>query len=259
MRRPRLPIVCLAVLCAHALAACGSKSTEDTTFHNTDVTGTWDVYRTYAGEPERGPDAATFTNVASGYGVGVRFECSAHVLPAGHVNLAGELRGTALTLAADNASWVGTVAGATMDGELADSIGGSGTWRAVKVPAARCKTYEVWGGFTDLSCSTYTYEPQAHGYALLGSGTGTGTFEGSYLYYLVVTRDANQVQVDAVEPVPGTLLPVVCTGNLSSTPGTLASVDGAGYVVGNGSMSGGGYLRFDPWPTPTSIRVYIVP
>ena len=35
-----------------------------------------------------------------------------------------------------------------------------------------------------------------HGFTLLGTGTTTATFAGSYFSYLVVTRDLNQVQVD---------------------------------------------------------------
>jgi hypothetical protein len=222
------------------------------------VTGAWNVYRTYAGEPERGPDAAAFSNVVSGFGVQAHFLCSSAVLPAGHVDIAGELHGTRIELVAPDATWVGTVTGASMDGELAESTGRAGTWRAQKVPAARCKTYEVWAADTGV-CATDAYHPEEHGFTFIGTGTATATFAGSYHSYLVVTRDLNQVQVDAVETTPGTYLSSACDGNVSGSPGTLTSADGAGVVVGGGAISAGGFLWFDPPPTPTSIKVYVVP
>ena len=101
----------LVVLVGLVLVACGPPAKEDTTFHNTDVTGTWDVYRTYTGGPEQGPDAAAFTNVVSGFGVRAQFACSSHVLPSGHMAIAGELHGTALTLSSSDATYVGTEIG----------------------------------------------------------------------------------------------------------------------------------------------------
>jgi hypothetical protein len=203
---------CVAAALATAAAGCDVSSSpgpepSPEPFHAPSVSGTWDVYRTYAGEPERGPDAAAWSNSPDGWGIRMELLCSTYVLPAGHMDLAGEISADReISLADPSVAWTGTMSGDTMAGIFTDPHG-SGTWRAQKVAEARCGTYEVWGGSTDLGCGSVAgYNPELYGYTLLGTATTTQTFTGEHAWYYVLTRDRNVVGVDTVETTAGTYL-----------------------------------------------------
>jgi hypothetical protein len=263
MCRSRLGLAALVVLASQSLGGSCGGSEE---FHNTDVTGTWEVYRTYSGEPERGPDTAAISNAPGpGWGVQMHLPCSTYVLPAGKVDIAGELRDGTMTLTSPDASWVGhlAAAGDAISGTFSDTRG-SGTWRAVKVATSRCTTYEVWGGTGDLGCSSFDgHNPELYGYTFLGSARDTHTFAGRYPWYYVVTRDLNQVRVDTVETFAGWFPGSQCTGNVDSYQAMAGAPDGAACTVGAGSAPGlgyrGGYLRIGPETATTTIEVYVLP
>jgi hypothetical protein len=253
MRRSSFAV--LLVLASLSLGGtCGGA---DHTSGHLDMTGTWDVYRTYPGEPERGPDAAALRSVPGGYGVEMHFVCSSHLLPAGHVDIAGELRDSTVTLGSPDATWVGAVSGSTISGTFADPRG-AGTWRAVKVPTATCKTYEVWGGTVDLGCGSPD-DPEQNGYTLLGAATATHAFVGQYPWYYVVTRDFHQVRVDSVETTPGTFPGAESTSNVDPYLAAIGAPDGTAATVGAGRMSGDGLLRIGPETATTTVTVYLLP
>jgi hypothetical protein len=185
MARPA-PLLVLA-----ALTACAGGGGANHDLQKSDLTGTWDVYLTFNGQPERGPDATAWQSIPGGYGLRWTALCSTYLVPNGHMDLAGELHGTTIALTSPEATWQGTVSDdrKSMSGTFVDTRG-SGTWRAVRDAQARCATYEVWGGTTDLGCgSVEGYNPELYGYTLLGTAAATHTFTGQYPWYYVLTRD----------------------------------------------------------------------
>lgn len=261
MRRSASGVAACALLALLSLGASCEAASEDVPhFRPLDVSGTWDVYRTYEGEPERGPDAASWSSSPDGWGVRMELLCSTRVLPEGHMAIAGEIAGTKVTLESATATWEGTVAGSTMTGTFSDT-NGSGSWRAEKVAIARCRTYEVWGGTTDLGCGGGAgYEPQDHGYLLLGTATATYTFAGEYPWYYVVTRDRHVVLVDTVETTAGAYLGTESTGNVVGTYTAIGGApDGGACAVGTGALSQGGFVRLAPATAPPSITVHVLP
>ncbi len=251
---------CLTIALFVLVTSCGRSAPDSPRFQVLDVSGTWDVYRTYAGEPERGPDASTWTNVPDGYGIAMELLCSNTVLPETHVNIAGRWSGNGITLTDGSATWEGTLAGTTMTGTFSDPHG-TGTWRAVKVGTARCGTYEVWGGnapFPDFVNAPYT--PEASNYVLLGTATATHTFVGQYTWYDVVTRGKNTVQVDTFEVGSGTYVGTGITGNVVGNPSEIGGApNGTTCQLGTGEgFSSGGYLFVEPASAPTSLTVHVV-
>jgi hypothetical protein len=221
--------------------------------------GFWNVYRTFEGSVEQGPDATSWSSTGTGYGIGMHSLCTRYFLD--DMGLSGEIHGDQLTLSSSTAQWSGTVQGDSMSGTLTETRG-SGTWRAVRTAAATCNLYEVWGGDTALECgSTAGYHPESNGYTLLGTATSTQSFAGSssFSHYVIVTRDFNITHVDAVLCSDGAYYGTTSTGNTSDWDEIAGPPDGQAATVGAGTMGSGGYVTIDPADATTSITVYIAP
>jgi hypothetical protein len=254
---PSMAARCAALALAAAAACTGGSSPAPERIAAPSVEGTWNVYRTYAGEPERGPDAAAWSSSPDGGGVRMELLCSTAVLPGGHMAIAGEISPDAeVALWDPTAAWTGAVSGETMTGIFTDPHG-AGTWRAEKVAEAQCATYEVWGGTTDLGCGSPA-DPALNGYALLGVATGTRTFAGTYPWYYVLTRDRNVVQVDSVETTAGTYPGTESTSNVSAYWELAGAPDGEACTVGTGELSRGGLVRIAGTDAPASITVVVL-
>lgn len=247
------------------LASCKSEGKGNTgqPFSQLDINGNYYIYRTYAGQPERGPDLAQIGNaLVGGYGAGMHLVCSSYVLPNGWVDIAGELRGNILSMSVinTNISWTGTVNGDMISGTFNDTYG-SGTWRAEKTQSLQCNTYEVYGGNTPLTCGgTDGYDPSQYGYTFLGTAVSSATFTASYKYYTIVTRDFNVIHLDTVQGSNGAYFGTNSTGNTLNYLNIGGSPDGSYATVGQDRMSGGGYVDVDASSVSlTSIVVHVVP
>lgn len=262
---PCRQVLCLLLLpvCALFIACDYPKDNTGLPFLQMDINGTYNLYRTYSGEPERGPDLAQISNaLTSGYGAGMHLPCSSYVLPNGWVDISGELHDNVLDLSAASNSivWVGTVNGDTISGTFSE-IRGSGTWRAVKTNSSICATYEVYGGNTQLTCGgTDGYDPSQYGYTFLGTAVSSATFTGSYSYYTIVTRDFNVIHLDTVQGSNGAYFGTQSTGNATPYLNIGGAPDGLYATVGANRMSGGGYVDIDASSASlSSITVHIVP
>jgi hypothetical protein len=253
----------LVVLFSLLLAGCGGGGADVTVppFSVINVTGKWSVYRTYTGQPERGPDLAEWSNSGTGYGIKMHLPCSTYVLPNGWVDIAGEIHDDNISLSIGTSSnWSGTISGDNMSGTFTD-INGSGTWRAAKTQSSQCITYEVYGGNAYLPCGgTQGYDPSKYGYTFLGTATSTATFNGSYSYYTIVTRDFNVIHLDTVQGSNGAYFGTTSTGNTTGYVNIGGVPDGLYATVGANRMSGGGYVDIDASAaTLSSITVNITP
>jgi hypothetical protein len=245
------------------IMSCGSggDNTAPQPFSVTNIAGTWNIYRTYTGQPEQGPDLTEWSHApAPGYGIKMSLLCSTYVLPSGYVDIAGEIHGDSISLSSgSSAFWSGTVNSGTMRGTFFDT-NGSGMWRAVKTVSSQCATYEVYGGNTYLPCGgTQGYDPSLYGYTLLGTAVSSATFTGSYLYYTIVTRDFNVIHLDTVQGSNGAYFGTSSTGNTADYANIGAAPDGLYATVGANRMSGGGYVDINASAASlSSLTVHIV-
>ena len=260
LSRNRHVVLLLAALLGAACSGGGSDNPPP--FTVTDLSGYWNVYRTYAGQPERGPDLTTWSNSGTGYGIAMHVECSTFVLPGGFVDIAGEIHDADVSLAYTDATWNGTVSAnaSSMSGSFSDSVG-SGTWRAVRTTQPQCRTYEVYGGNSYLPCGGVEgYNPQNNAYTFLGSATTSRIFSGSFSYYVVLTRDLNIIQLDAVQGSDGTYYGTTSTGNTTDFASIAGPPDAQFAIVGAGRISGGGYVDIDASASaPGSLTVILAP
>lgn len=251
------PILILS-LC---LAACGgSGKGGPEPFVVKSVAGHWDVYRTYTGKPELGPDLTEWSNSGTGYGIKMHAICSSYVLPGGTVDIAGEIHDNNLYLDSGNASWQGMLAEnlGHMSGTFSDTRG-TGTWRAVKTSNHSCVTYEVYGGNAALPCGGIEgYNPEEHSYTLLGSAAATATFTGTYNYYIFVTRDYNVIRLDTVQDGGSVYYGTQSTGNTTGADNVGGVPDGKCATVGDSRMSGGGYVYIDATQSPPASITAII-
>jgi hypothetical protein len=256
----------LIVFFSLLIIGCGGGGGGDTVppFTVTNVTGTWNVYRTYTAQSERGPDLAEWSNSGTGYGIKMHLPCSTYVLPNLFVDIAGEIHGDNISLNIGTSSvWTGIidVNAGTMSGTFTDN-NGSGTWRAVKTQTPQCVTYEVYGGNAYLPCGgTQGYDPSQYGYTFLGTATSSATFTGSYSYYTIVTRDFNVIHLDTVQGSNGAYFGTTSTGNTADYANVGGGPDGQYATVGANRMSGGGYVDINASGSAllSSITVYIAP
>jgi len=255
-------LLVFSLLVVAGLSACGGGDKGPGPFIVKSVDGYWDVYRTYDGEPERGPDLTRWNNSGTGYGIEMHAVCSSTVLAAGGVDIAGEIFGSDLSLTNDTVAWEGTLDDVLglMSGTFSDSRG-NGTWRAEKTAEHACVTYEVYGGNMALPCGGIEgYNPEAHSYAFLGSAASTESFAGSFPYYVVVTRDYNVIHIDTVQGGVGAYFGTQCTGNTTDSINVGGAPDGFFATVGEGRMSGGGYIAIDAAADqPASITAVLAP
>ena len=122
-------------------------------------------------------------------------------------------------------------------------------------------TYKVYGGDTYISGEA-GYHPENHGYALLGTGTATKTFNdpSTYNYYIIVTYDGYVAKVDTVQGSDGFYYGTNTNGNASESWNVAGAPDGQFASVGySGWDYQGGYILIDPPSGNTSLKVYIVP
>ena len=253
----------MVLLAGLLFSACsGGNSDSVPPFTVTDLSGQWNVYRTYGGQPDRGPDLTTWSNSGTGYGIAMHAVCSTFVLPGGVVDIAGEIHDADVSLSSSDATWNGAVSASadSMSGTFSDSHG-SGTWRAVRTTNGQCRTYEVYGGNSYLPCGGVEgYNPQNNAYTFLGSATTTQTFSGSYSYYVILTRDLNVIQLDTVQGSSGTYYGTISTGNTMGYASVGGPPDAQCAIVGAGRVSGGGYVDIDASASaPNALTVILAP
>lgn len=258
-----LKVLLLLIGISFFIVACGSGDggggggdSDDTT--TVGVSGDWKVWHTEEGQAEEGPDYMTFTQ--TGNDITIADSCYSGDSP-----ISGTINGTSISF-----SWTedgvtitatGTVSGNTMSGQYSNTDGESGTWRAEKTSEPDCSvgsTYEVYGGETYLS-GTDGYNPEEHGYTLLGTASSTQTFSGSYSYYIIVTRPVNIAYVDTVQGSNGAYYGTNTTGNTTDYTNVGGAPDGNSAAVGglyNGTS--GGYIVIDAsGDSLSSITVYV--
>ena len=262
-RRGREARPATLLLAGLLFSACSGGGTDSVPpFTVTDLSGQWSVYRTYAGQPERGPDLTEWSNSGTGYGIAMHAVCSTFVLPGAVVDIAGEIHDADVSLSSSDATWSGAVSAnaSSMSGTFSDSRG-SGIWRAVRTTIGRCQTYEVYGGNSYLPCGGVEgYNPQNNAYAYLGSATATQTFPGTYSYYVILTRDLNVIQLDSVQGSNGTYYGTISTGNTIGYASVGGPPDAQFAIVGAGRISGGGYVDIDASASaPDALTVILDP
>ena len=119
-------------------------------------------------------------------------------------------------------------------------------------------TYEVYGGDTYLT-GTDGYNPEKHGYTLLGTASCTQIFSGKYNYYIIVTRPVNIAYVDTVQGSNGIYYSTNTTGNTTDYTNVGGVPDGKSAAVGSlYDGSEGGFIVIDASGNSLSyIVVYV--
>ena len=117
-------------------------------------------------------------------------------------------------------------------------------WNSLKVITLGTGTYQVWGGNTLHELPDggldynyyYTLAQLQQDYTLLGSASGTYTFNGEYNYYVVVCPDYhNPVYVDALQGSDGRYLGNLYTsGNTENRYNVFYAPDGQTAKIGTG-------------------------
>lgn len=121
--------------------------------------------------------------------------------------------------------------------------------------------YKVYGGSEYISGEA-VLDLEDHEYTLLGTGTGTDTFNGDYDYYIIIAEPGYLTKVDAVEGSNSNYYEI----------GPSWDVDGWGNVNVDGEPDGqyasinhwqnwddeGGYILVNPDPNNKSLTVHIL-
>lgn len=124
--------------------------------------------------------------------------------------------------------------------------------------------YQVWGGnffsTTEPNWWEKGYNPDEHGYVLLGAADTTTTFNGSYPFYIIRTPPRYSFTVDAVQGSDGTYFGANITGNADGWWNIGGPPDGAGAVLGQAGSDPGGFVVIDATGYGlSSLTVYLVP
>ncbi|MHC4564789.1 MAG: MSCRAMM family protein [Planctomycetota bacterium] len=121
-------------------------------------------------------------------------------------------------------------------------------------------TYKVYGG-NQLLSGQDGYDPQNHGYTLLGTGTATKTFSGTYTYYAIVTDDGYVANVDTVQGSSSSYYGISTADNVYNWWGYVGGAADQQYVQVGSSYwpyPAGGYMIVNTPAGNTSLTVYIV-
>jgi hypothetical protein len=121
-------------------------------------------------------------------------------------------------------------------------------------------TYEVWGGNVPA-----VYD----GYDSLGTSSSSHEFIGSYLYYLIVTRQPDRIKLDAVQMSDGTYLQNSCVfdSNTENCENASGAPDGQYALIGfcQSCPPGyygqylGGLIQVANIANGTGLRVVVLP
>ena len=121
-------------------------------------------------------------------------------------------------------------------------------------------TYEVWGGNVPAAYDDYDS---------LGTSFSSHEFIGSYLYYLIVTRQPDRIKLDAVQMSDGTYLQNSCVfdSNTENCENASGAPDGQYALIGfcQSCPPGyygqylGGYLVVQNVANGTGLRVVVLP
>ena len=121
--------------------------------------------------------------------------------------------------------------------------------------------YHVYGGTSFSTTESFWwmkgFHPENYGYTFLGSATTTATFNGSYPYYIVVTRPGNVAPVDTVRGSNGLYYGTNTMWNASSWGNIGGPPDSHFGLIGNKDSEG--YIVINPPVSLASITVMIVP
>ncbi len=120
--------------------------------------------------------------------------------------------------------------------------------------------YKVYGGSQYIDGEN-ALNPEAHGYTLLGTGTGTDTFNGddSYDYYIIIAEPGYLTKVDAVEGSNNNYYGIDSGGDIDGWGNVNGEPDGQ-YASINYRQNWddeGGYILVEPDPNNTSLTVHI--